>query len=294
MYCTYFGFRFPPFRTIPHPETFYDGAKRGAMVEALMYGIEHGDGVVKVTGGAGSGKTMLCRVLQARLSGRMPCVYLSHPQMAPRQAMQAIARGLALTAARPYDDPGALVQKHLQAGIKSGRQVVIVVEEAQCVPLPTLEAIRLLCNLDAGTRKAVQLVLLGEPELDKVLAQHEIRQLRDRITHSVVLGRLSREEVEEYLAFRVRSTGHAAGPLFPKPVAHHIARASEGLPRSVNILADRTLMAAFADDTREIALRHAKLAVADTGYSTGGWTDAAKRWWRQRNAALTVLPAGPR
>jgi len=294
MYCTYFGFRFPPFRSTQHPDTFYEGAKRGAIVEALLYGIEHGDGVVKVTGETGSGKTMLCRVLQARLSGRMPCVCLSHHQMTPRQAMQAIAQGLALPSARPSDDPGALVQKHLRAGMKSGRQVVLLVEEAQSVPLPTLEAIRLLSNLDAGARKAVQLVLFGRPELDTALAQHEIRQLRARITHSVVLAPMSSDEVEEYLAYRVRSAGHAASTLFPTPVAHHIARASEGLARSVNILADRTLMAAFADDTREIALRHAKLAVGDTGYSTGGWFEAAQRWWRQRNAAMTVLPDGTR
>jgi len=294
MYCTYFGFRFPPFRHTPHAQTFYEGAKRGAMVEALMYGIEHGDGVLKVTGAAGSGKTMLCRVLQARLSGRMPCVYLSRPPMTPRQAMQALAQGLALTPAGPSEDPGALVQKHLRAGMQSGRQVVILVEAAQSVPLPTLDAVRLLSNLDAGSRKAVQLVLFGEPDLDRVLAQHEIRQLRDRITHSVVLAPMTPEEVEEYLAFCVRSAGHAASALFPRPVAHHIARASAGLVRSVNILADRTLMAAFAEDTRELALRHAKRAVADTGYSTGGWLDAAKRWWRQRNAALTVAPDGPR
>jgi len=294
MYCTYFGFRFPPFRISPHPETFYEGAKRGAMVEALMNVIEHGDGVVKVTGESGSGKTMLCHVLQAGLSGRMPCVYLPQPQMTPRQAMQAIAQGLALTAARPSDDPSALVQKYLQAGMKSARQVVIVVEEAQSVPLPTLDAIRLLSNLDAGTRKALHLVLFGQPELDTVLAQHEIRQLRDRITHSVVLAPMSPEEVEQYLAFRVRSAGNAASALFPKPVARHIARAAAGLARSVNILADRTLMAAFADDTREISLRHAKLAVDRTGQSTGGWLDAAKRWWGQRNAPSTVLQAGPR
>ena len=294
MYCTYFGFRFPPFRITPHPETFYEGAKRGAMVEALMYGIEHGDGVVKVTGETGSGKTMLCRVLQARLSGRMPCVYLPHPHMTPRQAMQAIAQGLALTAARPSDDPGTLVQKHLQAGMKSGRQVVIVVEEAQSVPLPTLDAIRLLSNLDTGNRKAVQLVLFGQPELDTVLAQHEIRQLRGRITHSVVLAPMSPGEVEEYLAFRVRSAGLAASAFFPKPVARHIAHASAGLARSVDMLADRTLMAAFADDTREIALRHAKLAVDRMRQSTGGWLDAAKHWWGQRNAPSTGLSVGPR
>jgi len=294
MYCTYFGFRFPPFRHTAHADTFYEGAKRGAMVEALLYGIEHGDGVLKVTGAAGSGKTMLCRVLQARLSGRMPCVYLSRPPMTPRQAMQALAQGLALPPAGPSDDPGALVQKHLRAGMQSGRQVVILVEAAQSVPLPTLDAVRLLSNLDAGSRKAVQLVLFGEPDLDRVLAQHEIRQLRERITHSVVLAPMTPEEVEEYLAFRVRSAGHAASALFPRPVAHHIARASAGLARSVNLLADRTLMAAFAEDTRELALRHAKRAVADTGYPTGGRLDVAKRWWRQRNAALTVSPVGPR
>lgn len=293
MYCTFFGFRFPPFRITPYADIFFEGARRGAIVEALLYGVAQADGILKVTGETGTGKTMLCRVLQARLPAGMQSVYLANPDMSPRQAMHAIVQALGLTA-DPTQDPTAVLHAHLRRCLAQETQVVILVEEAQRMPVRTLDAIRLLANLEAGPRKVLQIVLIGQPELDDLLRQHEIRQLRDRIVHSIVLEPLSPDEVSEYIAFRVRSAGHPAAQLFSTPAARHIARASGGLARRVNVLADKTLLAAFAENTHDIALRHARMATKDSGYEPNAWSGRMRQWLRNRNTTSAPAAAGPR
>jgi len=270
MYCSYFGFRFPPFRKLPHPETFFEGAQRGAILEALMYAIEHGDGVVQVTGAPGSGRTTMCRMLQARMAGRIPCAHLADPDLTPRQAMHAIAHGLGIGPTQTGADPGAGVQAFLREGMKSGRHAVVLVEEAQRMPAATLEAVRLLSTLAGDGRKALQLVLVGTPALDLVLARPELRQLGSRITHRAQLPPLSPQETADYLGHRLRAAGAAAPAMFPASVARYIGRTSGGLPRHIDRLADRTLMAAFAGDTRDISMTHAHKAADELGMAPSG------------------------
>jgi type II secretory pathway predicted ATPase ExeA len=280
MYYAFFGLKQPPFKITPDTDFFFEGGNRGAVLEALIYAVTHGEGIVKVTGEVGSGKTMLCRVLQARLPKSVDVVYLANPSVSPEEILHAIAFELQLPIAR---DAGRLVVMHalneyLLARHAEGRQVVIFLEESQSMPLATLEEIRLLSNLETKQHKLLQIVLFGQPELDENLGKSQIRQLRERITHSFSLGPLKTEDVRAYVAFRLRAAGYHGPDLFPPPVVRYIAQATTGLTRRINIVADKSLLAAFAENTHNVAMKHAKAAVHDSEFSSRAARPGRLRW----------------
>jgi type II secretory pathway predicted ATPase ExeA/septal ring-binding cell division protein DamX len=265
MYLDHFGLREPPFRITPHTEFFFSGANRGATLEALLYAITAGEGMVKVTGEVGSGKTMLCRVLMERLPETVEMVYLAVPSLSRDEMLAAIANDLGI------DTTGANITKvmrSLQDKLISihaaGRQVVTLIDEAHAMPLATLEEIRLLSNLETGTEKLLQIVLFGQPELDAHLALPHMRQLKERITHGFTLAPLPPREIRDYLNFRLRAAGYHGPDLFSAEALRIIADASEGLTRRINIFADKTLLAAFAAGTHTVTGDHARAAVNDT------------------------------
>lgn len=280
MYYAFFGLKQPPFKITPDTDFFFEGGNRGAVLEALIYAVTHGEGIVKVTGEVGSGKTMLCRVLQARLPKSVDVVYLANPSVSPEEILHAIAFELQLPIA---PDAGRLVVMHalneyLLARHAEGRQVVIFLEESQSMPLATLEEIRLLSNLETKQHKLLQIVLFGQPELDENLGKSQIRQLRERITHSFSLGPLKTEDVRAYLAFRLRAAGYHGPDLFPPAVVRYIAQATTGLTRRINIVADKALLAAFAENTHNVTMKHAKAAVHDSEFSSRVTRAGRVRW----------------
>ena len=191
MYYAFFGLTQPPFKITPDTDFFFEGGNRGAVLEALIYAITHGEGIIKVTGEVGSGKTMLCRVLQARLPQLGRDGLSRQPERLARR--DPARHRLRAAACRSVADAGRLVVMHalndyLLARHAEGRQVVVFVEESQSMPMATLEEIRLLSNLETKQHKLLQIVLFGQPELDENLRKPEIRQLRERITHSFSLG----------------------------------------------------------------------------------------------------------
>ncbi len=185
LYLEHFGLSEPPFRITPHTDFFFDGADRGATLEALIYAVLHDEGIVKVSGEVGSGKTMLCRVLMERLPPHVATIYLATASLAREEILHAIADDLELRLS-PERRSVALreLQEHLIALYGAGRRVVILIDEAHVMPEDTLEQVRLLSNLESNRHKLLQIVLFGQPELDQTLAKTELRQLRDRITHS--------------------------------------------------------------------------------------------------------------
>ena len=265
MYLEHFGLREPPFRITPHTEFFFAGANRGATLEALVYAITAGEGMVKVTGEVGAGKTMLCRVLMERLPEKVATIYLAVPSLSRDEMLAAIAGELGI------DTPGTsatqmlralqarLIELHAQ-----GKQVVALVDEAHAMPLTTLEEVRLLSNLETGKEKLLQIVLFGQPELDEHLALPNMRQLRERITHGFTLAPLPPRDIKDYIAFRLRAAGYHGPDLFGPDALRIIAEASEGLTRRINIYADKTLLAAFAAGTHTVTADHARAAVSDT------------------------------
>ena len=265
MYLDHFGLREAPFRITPHTEFFFAGANRGATLEALVYAITAGEGMVKVTGEVGSGKTMLCRVLMERLPDSVETIYLAVPSLTRDEMLAAIAGDLGIdTAGANTTKLVRALQEKLIAVHAAGRQVVALIDEAHAMPIATLEEIRLLSNLETDKEKLLQIVLFGQPELDTHLALPGMRQLKERITHGFTLGPLPAREIGEYVKFRLRAAGYHGPDLFGPESLRIIGEASEGLTRRINIYADKTLLAAFAAGTHTVTADHARAAVTDT------------------------------
>jgi len=268
MYYAHFGLKEPPFKITPNTEFFFTGGNRGAILDALMYAITSGEGIVKVVGEVGSGKTMICRMLQTQLPEYVESIYLANPSVAPEDVLHAIAFELQLELPPKADRLQVMqvLQKYLLDRHAEGKQVVIFVEEAQGMPLATLEEIRLLSNLETKHDKLLQIVLFGQPELDVNLNANQIRQLRERITHSFNLGPLNEKAIGEYLIFRLRAAGYFGPHLFTNPAIAMIAKSAEGLVRRVNILADKALLAAFSQNVYQVTPKHVSAAIKDSEF----------------------------
>lgn len=273
MYLDFFGLDKPPFRITPDTHLFFEGCDRGAILQALRFAIQHGEGITKVVGEVGSGKTMLCRMLPHSLDATVDWVYLAHPRLEPEQMLQELARELDIPLTLNSDK--LTVMRELQASLlkrhAQNRQVVVLVEEAQEMPLSTLEELRLLSNLETDEYKLLQIVLFGQPELDENLSGRKIRQLRERITHSVYLDPLQAPEIQAYMNFRMRACGYSGPDLFDEAVAVAVQTFSHGLIRRINILGDKALLAAFAGDRAAVHVKDVELAARDSQYTTNRW-----------------------
>ena len=289
MYEQHFGLARAPFRITPDPEFFFPGGNRGAVLQALIYAIARGEGIVKVVGEVGSGKTMLCRMLERELPADCEIVYVANPRLDPDTVLHAIATELGLAAA-PEDSKLKVLHglhDYLLAKHAAGRRVVMFIEEAQAMPVETLEEIRLLSNLETTQAKLLQIVLFGQPELDDKLALHEIRQLRERITHGFDLTPLKRAQIRDYLQARLRASGYRGDSLFSPGAIRAIESASLGLLRRINVLADKALLAAYAGQASQVERGHVRRAVADSEFGAAG----GRRWLPVAIVLLLVLGA---
>jgi len=269
MYEEYFGLERPPFKITPDTSLFYDGGKRGDILAALVYAIHRGEGIVKVVGEVGSGKTMLCRMLQLKLPDTVEIVYIANPSVSADDILFVIAHELSLPVVKQASKHEVMhmLQDYLLQRHMENKQVVLFVEEAQGMPLDTLEEIRLLSNLETDENKLLQIILFGQPELDQNLAQQSIRQLRERITHNFELEPLTRDEIHYYLNFRMRQVGYTGPELISNTVAKKVEQHSAGLLRRINIIADKILLSAFAEGTHNLRPKHVTAAVNDSSFS---------------------------
>lgn len=265
MYLEHFGLNEPPFRITPVTEFFFSGANRGDILDALIYSLSEAEGIIKVSGEVGSGKTMLCRMLLERLPKHIETIYLANPSLSREEMLYAIADALGLDI--KGERVGVImqnIQNRLESLAREGKRVVVLVDEAHAMPLDTLEELRLLYNLQVGNFKLLQIVLFGQPELNTKLEQPNMRQLKDRIVHHFNMQPLSRNVLDSYLMFRMRAAGYHGPDIFSPDAIKLIARASDGLMRRVNILADKSLLAAFVEDTHNIEPRHVQAAMRDS------------------------------
>jgi len=268
MYQGHFGLERPPFRITPDTSLFYEGCQRGAALEALIYAVSSGEGIIKVVGEVGSGKTMLCRMLEVRLTDKVDVVYIANPSLSPDNILHVIAHELGLDVDNDSSklDVMQLIGVYLLERHSDNRQVVLFVEEAQSMPLETLEEIRLLSNLETEHSKLLQMVLFGQPELDEKLAQEQIRQLKERITHSFYLDPFPPKDILEYLNFRLRNVGYRGPDVFNQKTANAIEKYSGGLTRRINILADKALMASFSEGGHEVTIKHVQAGAIDSDF----------------------------
>ena len=279
MYLEHFGLQRPPFKITPDTSMFYSGNKRGAALEALKYAISSGEGIIKVVGEVGSGKTMLCRMLEVELGDNIEVVYIANPSLSPENILHVIAFELKLniTSESSKLEVMQALQNYLLEKHAHNKQVVVFVEVAQGMPIETLEEIRLLSNLETNDDKLLQMVLFGQPELDEKLRNNSIRQLKERITHNFYLDPFPAQDVYQYLNFRMRAVGYHGPDLFSPKMANNIERKSNGLTRRINILADKALLAAFSDGGHDIKSKHISLAAKDSDFGQDiRWQPAAK------------------
>ncbi|MBA3581438.1 MAG: AAA family ATPase [Gammaproteobacteria bacterium] len=265
MYLEHFGLNYPPFRITPDTRSFFAGAERGAVLEALQYAIVNGEGIIKVVGEVGTGKTMLCRMLETTLPEPVHTIYIHNPSVSPENILNTIALEAELIDV-PQDKLTVMRRLHawLLDQYRLNKPVVLLIEEAQSMPLETLEEIRLLNNLETDEHKLLQIVLFGQPELDDKLNNPSIRQFRERITHHFYLHPLDVSSVQAYLNFRLRSAGYRGPDLFQAKLARKLGRGSRGLIRRINIMADKMLLAAYADGTTQLTPKHLQLAARDS------------------------------
>ena len=291
MYLGHFGLSEPPFADSSVPDFFYGGGNRGATLDALMYVLTHGEGaegVSQVTGDAGSGKTMLCRSLIKRLPLQMQTIYFAKADFSREEFLRAIADalnfGVAESSTTPAQNGVAIddLQLALTERYAVGGQVVLLVDEAHVMSAEVLEEALALCDLVATHRKLFQLVLFGQAELESTLVLPQIRKLKDRFTHHFILQPFSAKTAAEYLMCRMHAVGYRGPDIFSVDVAKLISRASGGLVRQLNILADKSLLAASVAGTPEVKASYVKAAIEDLGIKSR----ASGESWRNMRVFL--------
>jgi MSHA biogenesis protein MshM len=266
LYLSHFGLREPPFGITPDTSFFYACQSMQETLNTLLVAAANGEGFIKITGEVGTGKTLLCRKFLAALDDTWATAYLPNPNLEPRALLLALADELRLNL--PADLPQHQLMKRLNLAMldfaRKSKRVLVCLDEAQAMPLETLETLRLITNLETEKRKLMQVVLFGQPELEEKLSHNSIRQLRQRITFQHRLGTLTRLETEHYLSHRLAVAGYRGDRVFTRAAVGILHRSSRGVPRLVNILANKALMLAYGQGTHRADWTHARGAVADT------------------------------
>ena len=280
MYLSHFGLQEAPFSLTPNTGFYYGLPPHEEALQVLNWALAQGEGFIKVTGEVGTGKTLLCRKLLSEL-GSEACpvrlAWLPNPHLTPAELRIALALELGLAVRDQSElDLTDRIHRHLISLHQQGSRVMVLIDEAQALPDETLEAIRLFGNLETESSKLLQIVLFGQPELDARLAKPHLRQLRQRIGFSYCLRPLRFDETRAYLEHRLQVSGYRGAPLFASSAMRRLWRASRGIPRLINVLAQKCLMLAYGQGARQIDSRLVRLAIRDT-------EDASRlapwRWW---------------
>jgi MSHA biogenesis protein MshM len=278
MYATHFGLRELPFGITPDTSFFFGSPRSQEALNTLLVAARGGEGFIKITGEVGTGKTLLCRKFMATLGEGFVTAYIPNPYLEPRTLMLALADELEIA----LDQNLHLVDQHqllkainlrLLALAAQDLRVVLCLDEAQAIPVESLEALRLLTNLETEKRKLLQIVLFGQPELNRKLELDSIRQLAQRITFHYHLGPLSRDDLDFYVAHRLRVAGFSGARLFTRAAIRGLYKASGGVPRLVNIMAHKALMLSYGQGRQQVGASQVSIAARDTvGVRRTIWT----------------------
>lgn len=268
MYLEHFGLRELPFSLTPNTQFFLNMASYHKAFNMLMVSIANREGFIKLTGEVGTGKTMLCRKVLNSLEEDEDYVtaYIANPVLSPKGLFLAFAEELGMEVGTDIGHHSLLKQitRRLVSYAEEGRQVVLFIDEAHAIPEQTLEALRLLTNLETEQQKLFQVVLFAQPELDDLLHQKSLRQLLQRITFSYRLEALDRDGVDRYVSHRLAKAGYNGPALFHRGAIDVLYGASEGIPRLVNILSHKAMMAAYGEGGRTVDAGHVCRAAEDT------------------------------
>lgn len=312
MYLAHFGLREAPFGITPDTSFFFACADYQEALNTLLIAVRNGEGFIKITGEVGTGKTLLCRQFLSSINKeqsaasdivlnqtpvtttssattqRFVTAYIPNPYLTPHTLLLALADELGVVLQQDVDQHHLL--KSLTAALldfaRQDKQVVLCLDEAQAMPLESLEAIRLLTNLETEKRKLLQIVLFGQPELNQKLQQNSIRQLNQRITFQYHLGPLRRDDMDYYLSHRLNVAGFSGGRLFSRRAVKQLYGASGGIPRLVNVVAHKALMLAYGEGRQQVRAHHVRVAARDTVAARNSL------WHRWVIAAALLLIAG--
>jgi len=256
MYLQHFGLSENPFGLTPDPDYLYLDAQHEAAMQTLLLALDSGEGFVKVTGEVGTGKTLLCRRLMSALPANVVTAYIFNPRLDPAGLLRALARDLGL---HPDAHDGEhtlyqLIESELLQLAARGQRVVCCIDEAHALPGRTLEALRLLSNLETRKRKLLQIALFGQTELDELLRRPALRSLASRIAFGARLEGMPFIDFRHYLHHRMTVAGWRGHPVFSLAAASLLWRASGGVPRTANLLAHQCLMLAFGRGEHEVGL----------------------------------------
>ncbi len=269
MYLQHFGLRELPFSLTPNTQFFLNMASYHKAYNMLMVSLANSEGFIKIVGEVGTGKTMLCRKVLNTLEEDKEnyiTAYIPNPVLSPKGLFLAFAEELNVQVDQDVGHHRLLkaITEKLVEFSAAGKQVVLFIDKAHAMPEQTLEALRLLTNIETEQVKLFQVVLFAQPELDVSLAQPSLRQLRQRITFSFEIEALNREGVERYVVHRMATAGYNGPFLYSKRAIDYLFRASEGIPRVINILCHKALMVAFGKGERSVSVDHIKSAAEDT------------------------------
>jgi general secretion pathway protein A len=248
MYDQFYGFREPPFNITPDPRFLFFSDRHREAYNHILFGIRERKGFIQVTGEVGAGKTTLCRALLEELGPNYVTALILNPCLNPTQLLRSILTELGLTPGKADRATClALLNEFLLDQLAKGGDVVLLIDEAQDLSAELLEQVRLLSNLETDQRKLLQIVLIGQPELREKLDDRSLRQLRQRITVRYHLTPLSRPEIERYIQHRLQVVGANGRPAFTSAAIRAIFRYSGGIPRLVNAVCDKALLAGFVE-----------------------------------------------
>lgn len=266
MYLEHFKLAKPPFSLTPNTEFYCELPGHQEALNILLLSLEHGEGFIKILGEVGTGKTLLCRLLLNALNDQYVTAYIPNPDQDAHSLRLSLATELGLKPEKGMTQHQLLtaINMRLLELHKAGKKTVLIIDEAQALPDSCLEAIRLLTNLETEEKKLLQVVLFGQPELDNKLNQKNLRQLKQRITFSYSLKPLSKSEFEVYICHRLAKAGYTYGSMFSKSAKKYLYRASKGLPRLLNVLCHKALLATYGRGAGIVDVKAVKSAIADT------------------------------
>lgn len=279
MYLEHFKINEYPFSLTPNTEFFCELTPHIEALNVLLVSLKSGEGFIKITGEVGTGKTLLCRLLLLKIREDYTTAYIPNPDLNPDSLRLTLAQELGIS------DPGSvnsnellqLINEKLLSLYEQQKPVILIIDEAQALSDAALEAIRLLTNLETEKSKLVQVVLFGQPELNDKLNKPSLRQLKQRITFSYHLSPMKEQELKAYLFHRLAKAGYTYGNIFTPKACKLLHKATRGLPRLVNVICHKSMMAAYGQGKQLISPKAVKQAIKDTDSLKNNL--GKKPWW---------------
>ncbi|MBI5894815.1 MAG: AAA family ATPase, partial [Desulfobacterales bacterium] len=291
MYNTYFGFREKPFKLVPNPDFLYLSKNHEIALAHLSYAVSQGDGFVVITGEVGTGKTTLCRIFLERLEEGIESAYIFNPRLDSVQLLTTICNEFGIrTNSNNLKQLLDVINGYLIMKSKAGRKVILLIDEAQNLSVENLEMVRMLSNLETTRNKLLQIILVGQPELGDMLDSYELRQLAQRISLSAHLTPLTGAETAGYIGHRILIAAQRQLDLFTPGACRLIHKFSRGIPRKINIAADRALLTAYSLNRPKVTTAVARIAIEEI--SNRGQAPAASLPISRRTLLWTAVVCG--